>query len=529
MESQGAGPERAFILGLDGVPWGKLREWTRAGELPAFARLFDEGAAGPLESTTPATTPLAWPSIATGVWPDRHGIYAFQRLTGEYSHRMYTSDWVKRPALWDIVSPAVVGNVPMTYPATAIDGKMVTGMMTPEQGEGFTHPPALGDEIERRIPNYEIGLDWGEYADRPDELQRDIDDLVAARRELLDLLLADDDWRLAFFVFTAPDRLQHLVWDDDVLLALYRRMDDILADVIARVASLDAALFVVSDHGFGPVDRVANVNRILADAGLLEPKGGDGTRGLFERVGVTRERVQTALKRVGIDDDALVQHLPRTLVDAVASELPGDHELYDIDYGATAAFMNGPGTVFVNDDERFANGSVSAADRDRVKATVAEHLAGARDPETGERPLTVYDGATVFPADPDAPDLVVESERYALRTSLADEPFGPPGSVAGDHRKEGILFAWGPGIDPGARPEGAAVVDIAPTVLHALGEPVPESAAGRVLESVFSPDSTPANRPIETRAYDGPAGEGDTAAESLDGVEDRLRGLGYME
>jgi hypothetical protein len=33
-------------------------------------------------------------------------------------------------------------------------------------------------------------------------------------------------------VFTAPDRLQHLNWDETVLLEHYRYLDDILGEVI---------------------------------------------------------------------------------------------------------------------------------------------------------------------------------------------------------------------------------------------------------------------------------------------------------
>ncbi|WP_321169649.1 alkaline phosphatase family protein [Halorarum salinum] len=65
--------EGAVVLGLDGVPWPLLERWIGFGGLPSFERLFEEGSAGPIGSTTPASTPLAWPSITTGTWPDKHG------------------------------------------------------------------------------------------------------------------------------------------------------------------------------------------------------------------------------------------------------------------------------------------------------------------------------------------------------------------------------------------------------------------------------------------------------------------------
>ena len=141
MSSERDPESRAFVLGVDGVPWYLIERWAEAGELPHFAELFETGSVGPLASTTPATTPLAWPSIATGVTPDKHGIYGFQKLSPEYTHQMYLSDDIEQPELWDVLSPALVGNVPMTYPANEIDGAMVTGMMTPDLEGRFTHPP----------------------------------------------------------------------------------------------------------------------------------------------------------------------------------------------------------------------------------------------------------------------------------------------------------------------------------------------------------------------------------------------------
>ena len=214
---------RAFVLGLDGVPWNRLSAWIDAGDLPNFRRLRAEGVAGGLESTMPPTTALAWPSIATGVRPDKHGVYGFQRLKPDYSHTMATSADVAAPRLWDLVSPAVAGNVPMTYPAGPVDGEVVAGMMTPARDEGFTHPPSLGEVIAERIPDYEIGLTWSEYTGRPEAFRADLDDLLSNRRELMRLLLSRTDWRLFFFVYTAPDRLQHLLWDNDVLFEHYRQ------------------------------------------------------------------------------------------------------------------------------------------------------------------------------------------------------------------------------------------------------------------------------------------------------------------
>ncbi|WP_340097694.1 alkaline phosphatase family protein [Salinibaculum salinum] len=524
-------PDRAFVLGLDGVPWNYLESWMDAGELENFARLRREGVAGPLASTMPPTTALAWPTIATGVNPDKHGIYAFQRLAGDYSQRMSTSDDMRQPALWDLLSPSVVANVPMTYPASPIDGEMVTGMMTPELNDRFTSPPELRTVIRDRIPEYDIGLTWTEYADEPEQFLADLTALVEARRELLDLLLERNDPRLVFFVFTAPDRLQHLLWDEETMLDHYRLLDEILGDVLDYVEERDSNLFVVSDHGFGPISKNVAVNTVLERAGLLSRRQDTGSRSVLAKAGLRKDTVLSALESVGIDQQTLLKHLPRSFVDRVAQQVPGSHVLYDVDYAETAAFVHGPGGVYVNDTERFEQGTVPPDERDAVAQRVRQVFESVTDPETGENVLRVFDGDDLFPTDDRSPDLVVRAaDGYQKITGLKEDVFSDTGATMASHRREGVFLAWGDEIDSAGTVVDASVVDVAPTVLHSIGEPVPATADGRVLDEIFASRSAPAQRAVETAVHgDGEPTTTGTDEDDFGDVEDRLRGLGYME
>lgn len=523
-------PERAFVLGLDGVPWGLLAEWVEDGHLPNFGRLFDEGASGVLESTTPAHTALAWPSIATGTWPDQHGVYGFQRLGSDYTHRMNTSGDVARPALWELVSPSVAANVPMTYPATEVDGELVTGMMTPRRDEGFTHPSSLREEIADEIPDYEIGLDWGEYADREGEFQADLDDLLVARSALREKLQAREDWRLFFFVYTAPDRLQHLVWNEEVLLAWYERFDDVVGEVMDYAEARNAVLTVVSDHGFGPNETVVSAASVLEEAGYLSRREQSGMRGVLADLGIDKESVLSKLNSVGISEQAIVDYVPQGFVDVAAMQVPGEHSLYDVDHANTTAFVHGAGNVYVNDAERFEDGVVAPGQRESVKADLVERFESVTDPETGDRVFDVADGDALFPRDDDAPDLVLSGrDGYEVLSMLTEDLFHDAETKAAGHRPEGVFFSWGPGVQAGARTEDATVVDVAPTVLHAIGEPVPEHVDGRVLTETFDPDSAPATRDVAGIDLDYDASGGEAATGDVSDVEERLRGLGYIE
>ncbi|MEY7849678.1 alkaline phosphatase family protein [Natrarchaeobius sp. A-rgal3] len=522
--------ERAFVLGLDGVPWSLLEQWTDRGELPNFERLREEGASGPLVSTSPPTTPLAWPSIATGVWPDKHGIYGFQNLSSEYSHEMYTSRDLKQPTLWDQLSPAHVGNVPMTYPVREIDGTMVTGMMTPSTEREFTYPPDVGEEIESRVPDYRISLDYPEYAGRLDAFEEAVDEMLANRREVMRIQMerASEDWRLFFFVYTAPDRFQHLTWDLDRLLTHYRQLDDLLGEVMAYTERHDADLYVVSDHGFGPIHELIYLNHVLEREGYLFRREDEGTRGALASLGISRDRITNVLERVGISEEVLVSTLPRGLVDSVAEQIPGDHALYDVDYDRTRAFVHGAGNCYINDSDRFENGIVSPVDVPAVKDDLVDIFESITD-EDGNRLLTVEDGDELFPTDDASPDLVVNGvDGYECRNAITDEPFGDTGTYAASHRKQGIILCHGPTIDAGAALRGARVVDVAPTLLHGIGQPVPENADGRVLFDAFRADAKPSRTKVE-RSDVSRRDEDEDVDDDFADVESRLKGLGYME
>ncbi|ADQ69321.1 hypothetical protein C499_12165 [Halogeometricum borinquense DSM 11551] len=522
---------RAFVLGLDGVPWGLLERLVDDGELPNFERLLNEGASGPLRSTVPANTPVAWPSIATGTWPDKHGLYEFMKLNAAYKQSPYSSADIDQPPLWELVSPSVVANVPMTYPTSdpGEDSGIVSGMMTPQIDGAAVNPDSLRSEFDRRLPDYEIDIKWRDYAGRKAEFLRDLENVLDGRRQLMEMLMENEAWRLFFFVYVAPDRLQHLIWDEETLREHYGKLDEILGDVMAYCEERDSNLYVVSDHGFAPIEKVISVNRILADEGLLTVKDSDGTRGALSSIGLNKARVQSALKSVGITDEKLVRSLPKSVVDFFAERIPGSHGLYDVEFDRTDAFLHGLGSVYINDTERFEQGTVPPTAVERTKCEVIGVLEAATDPETGDSLLTVHDGDELFPNDPEAPDIVVEAkDGYHVEPKLGERAVEPATDIAAYHRPEGIFFAWGDDVRSGATVEDAEVVDVAPTVLHSLGQEIPEMADGRVLAEMFRSDSEPATTAVQTGRY--AKREGAKATETdTETVEDRLRGLGYME
>ena len=76
----GGGPaqgKRVIILGFDGLDYGYTKKLMEEGRLPNFSRLAQEGTFGPLETSIPPQSPVAWSNFITGMDSGGHGIFDF--------------------------------------------------------------------------------------------------------------------------------------------------------------------------------------------------------------------------------------------------------------------------------------------------------------------------------------------------------------------------------------------------------------------------------------------------------------------
>jgi hypothetical protein len=96
---------------------------------------------------------------------------------------------------------------------------------------------------------------------------------------------------------------------------------------------------------------------------------------------------------------------------------------------------------------------------------------------------------------------------------------------SGCHRREGIFVACGPAVRQNKRLEEASILDLAPTILHLLGQPVPDRMDGQVLTNIFTtPSEVVYSDEDDGRLVESQALSADETAQ----VEERLRSLGYL-
>lgn len=557
-------PNRVLIIGLDGATWNVIDTWIRDGTLPHLAKLRKEGCWGTLASSIPPITAAAWSTFMTGKRPGKHGVFHFIKLFNENSTSVDESEIVSArsihsAALWDIVAHhgRRVGlvNIPLTYPPRPVNGFMVTGLLTPPNASVFTYPP----ELSRSITDYKIDLD--RFADKKpfmDAIDGDIVaptlELVAEFRDMLEKrirttrqLMETNRWDFFMIVFIGTDRMGHYLWryhhgpfngdDQDRMLheavrAYYIRLDEIVGELVQR-AGPDAATLVMSDHGMGPkyINRV-HVNNWMRDHGWLTPvvdaRNGSNPDRWLKMLGLSRDHVGRLLRRMPwAVNSKLVKKATAAAAATVDTErskayaIPIFNHIFGIRLNATGA------------------------EKERLREAITQALPELTIPKTGERLIRhIVQGQDYYqgPYAENVPDLIVMMDpnyagsfRLGHYSSLVTELQAH--THRGQHRMEGIFVAHGPGVVPRAEPlPDLDIEDVAPTVLHLMGVPVPADMDGRVLTEILDPVLLEAS-PVR---YSDPAGLWPNAAgavfhEEAMSEEDeltirgQLQALGYLD
>jgi predicted AlkP superfamily phosphohydrolase/phosphomutase len=144
--------------------------------------------------------------------------------------------------------------------------------------------------------------------------------------------------------------------------------------------------------------------------------------------------------------------------------------------------------VFLNVEGREPDGTIPAADYERFRDELAQRICAIPDELGNPIPTKVFRPEDVYPEIKGvAPDLIVHfGDLYwrAVGTVGGDEGLhtfdNDTGPDDANHAQHGMFILRAPGVEPGLR-EGAHLLDIAPTVLEMLGQPVPPAMRGASL------------------------------------------------
>lgn len=550
--------KKVMVIGLDGVPLDLIQRWAEGGHLPNLQRLMATGAVGELRSTVPPTSGPSWSSFVTGMNPGKTGIYDFlYRREGTYHFPPVNASLRSGKTVWRYLSDAGhrvgVLNLPMSYPVEQVNGFVVSGWMTPYAATDFTHPPELAAELEREIGNYRIYPTETFAESRRESFLAASYDLLDMRTRTALYLAQNQEWDVFTAVFFDTDRILHQLWHylspdhpwrsdrqdrEPFVREYFEKVDDSIGRLLEETDE-QTLVIVLSDHGMGRANNFIVLNNWLLETGLLHLKRDPMTRlkSLLFRGGFTLRNIHQLADRLGLATRAeyvagyFVDHLLKL---AFLSFL-------DVDWSQSKAYSFGRhlGSVYVNLKGREPQGIVApGAEYEAVRDEIERLAYEFRDHRTGRRLIgevlrreEIYSG----PYLERAPDLILRPQEPSdIFFGLAD--FGHRSTVAqvyrysGMHRDYGLLIMSGPGVQPGQTVTGAAIQDLAPTILHTMGLPVPADMDGRVLEGAFLPEyvrSFPIQIDTTGSATDG-AAPVDYTEEGEKEIMERLEGLGYL-
>ena len=456
--------KRMMIIGLDcaepSLVLGRFRD-----QLPTLSALADAGAYGRLESVVPPITVPAWSCMMSSRTPGDLGIYGFRNRADHSYDGLFIANGsaVKEPRLWDIVGRrglrSIVLGVPGTFPVRPLNGLMVSCFLTPSTQSQYTFPPALRNEVEDVVGEYLFDCTEFRTEDK-DDLLRQIYEMTDKRFALADHFLSTKPWELFAMVEMGTDRIHHGFWKDmdpahrkhvpggayeQAILDYHVHVDGLVANLL-RHADDETAVLIVSDHGAKRMDGGIRINEWLRREGLLglerEPQGRSSTR------------------ECGID------------------------------WSRTKVWAEGGyySRVFLNVEGREPEGTIPAADYERFRDELIERISAIPDDQGRPIPTKVFRPEDVYPEIKGvAPDLIVHfGDLYwrAVGTVGGDEGLytfdNDTGPDDANHAQHGMFILRAPGVEPGLR-DGAHLLDVAPTVLELLGQPVPTAMRGASL------------------------------------------------
>jgi predicted AlkP superfamily pyrophosphatase or phosphodiesterase len=437
--ASGADIKQVVVVSVDGLAANYLDD--PKADLSTLRKLRKLGAAADgMITSFPSVTWPSHASLITGVQPRTHGVLAntvFDRRSREQvvyiGDPVLTKDQtVRAPTLYDAVHAAGLKTAAVIWPAT--NGASTLDWTIPDAARAelhqrYTTPGLVAELGAAGIDISQLGA-WGwqkQYALRRDRLYAQAAAYLIEKKQV-NLLLVH---------LVSADGIQHVFGPQT--LAAYQAVafeDHCVKEIWDAIQkspfAAESALFVVSDHGFAPYDKLIRPNVILKRLGLLETdKSGNVTR-----------------------------------------------------RSAWSVATGGSAFVYLFDKQAQARAAGIGAELKKLDA-VESLLEPAEFAKLGlPRPEE----------NPEMAQLVLTTRPgFAFDDATVGEPIADAGGHKGchGHRPEprfmqATFVAWGAGIRAGARLKTIENIDVAPTIARLLHVQLP-AAEGRVVDEVLSP------------------------------------------
>ena len=413
---------RIVIIGLDGMPYGLIKDLAENGTMPNMKALIEEGAFRQMASSIPEISSVAWSSIITGKNPGEHGIFGFTDLMPN-SYSMYFPGFrnLCTKPFWEREnSPrSVIINVPSTYPAREFNGVLISGFVALDLKKA-TYPSSLVPKLKEM--GYKMDVDSQKGHKSIDLFLHDLQATLDARIAAYRYLWKQEEWQNFMLVFTGTDRLAHFLWEayedksheyHSVFLDHLHQVDAAIGEIVDSLSE-DESMLLLSDHGFESLDREVYTNAILKKAGLL----------LFE---------------------------------------DNSTNLRDIDQNAKA-FALDPARIYIHTKDRYPRGNVTRTERESIINDIVNLFAEIKI-DGREVIRAIYRKEEIFsgPLMDQAPDLVLVADKgFNMKANTKVDALYGNGPFTGKHSQPDafLLIKANKDVDIPVHPHVSDVVGI---------------------------------------------------------------------
>ncbi|MFW6048675.1 MAG: alkaline phosphatase family protein [Candidatus Bipolaricaulota bacterium] len=545
-----------LIFGLDGATYDLLDTWFENGRLSFLEEIVENGVKSDMESTIPPLTSPAWTTFQTGVNPGKHGVFDWGS-SGEldYGRGMIDTSAIKTKTIWELLSEQdkKVGSIglPVTYPPKEVNGFITTGVLTPKVADDYIYPPELREGLEGKIGRYRFAPTHAEMALNSSKWIEELKKSINNREETALHLLETQEWDVSLVYFMETDTVNHHLYhrntgdtvnnanenmDEDPVLEVYERVEQAVKTITEAVGDENTNIMLVSDHGFGPLEWIFNVNSWLLKKGYLKLK--ESTSVKIKRLAGKLGFNQKNMYKIG--------DLLGPLARGNEWEMEGFDDilgkiflsLNDVDWKNTKAYSRGgvTGALRLNIKEREKHGCIEPEEAEDLREEIMAELSDLTNPYTGEPVIeTVMKKEDVYggPWTSLGPDILfltkdMKTDTGGLTLFKTMDSVIPAFAISGTHRMNGIFAGRGPKFNRGTKLDEMSIVDPASIILYLSGLEVPSYMDGELQEEAFAEKYWTENPPRYVDAkLPGVKGKKNENKDDEE-IRERLKSLGYL-
>ena len=491
-----------------------IEKWIMDGSLPALKALRERGAYGRIGHSNQRLVELPWVTFYTGMNQGQHGAFHhLQWVSEDMTYKRIDHTWLNMTPFWrqftsDSDPRTIVIDLPFIPSGMPYKGIEINGYASYETINGIQYTPP---EIQERIhKNVGKPLEFFELYELHSvkyllKLRKILYKQLKSLTSLGEYLLKSESWDLFLIVLPTTHRGGHRFWDlsnllpgevpkekdrlSDTLKEIYKACDKAVAELLKSIPK-EANIIVCSLHGMKsnqsrlPVltemlERILSPHQGNSRSINYSPKIIKGLRGIIPNK--WRYTIKTKLPIRWQDKLTSYWHTRENWANIKAFTLIGD-------------YING---IQINLKDRESKGIVTpGVEYQELLENIKQGLSTFKDSRTGqpiiekisERHELGLHGNNLM----QFPDLTIiwqDSPSSQHEAVVSDDfgridwptPFLNPDGRSGNHRNQGFFIGVGDMFLPNSHIDELQILDLAPTILKLLNQPLMEGMEGKAI------------------------------------------------